>query len=378
MRDTLENRANRAACSYSNHVGPMTCLQRTPSAVKHPCKRASVNDALKWPTDFEALPMVDVYLPMMKAAAIVSAGQLGLFEALSQGPLTLPELARAIDASEFGAAHLSDFLLAVGYLLRDGERLQNAPHTTRWFTKAGNVDYTAGLLWTAESWTLMSGLTAAVRRGAPAKTLWESMREQPHWGPAFSSYMHAFARHLSPDILAKVNVPDEARRMLDLGGSHGLHSIGFCKKHQQLESWIVDLPESLTDTARTVKSHGLEGRIHVKPGNLLSGHWGDEFDIVLYLSVAHNQTAADNAKVLGDIGRALKPNGVLVIHEYLTGAPMDAYDAAFRLTLLVETATQTYSLPEYQGWLAAAGFHPPTVLELSPREKGSLLVAVKR
>jgi O-methyltransferase domain len=331
-----------------------------------------------WPTDFEALPMVDVYLPMMKAAAIVSAGQLGLFEALSQQPLTLSELTKAIGASEFGVSHLTDFLLAVGYLEREGGRLKNAPHSTRWFTKAGNVDYTAGLLWTAESWTLMSGLTAAVKRGAPAKTLWESMREQPHWGPAFSSYMHAFAQHLSPDILQATRLPDNAKRMLDLGGSHGLHSIGFCKKYQALESWIVDLPESLTDTARTVDAHGLTGRIHVKPGNLLAGEWGENYDVVLYLSVAHNQTAADNAKVFGDIGKSLRRGGTLIVHEYLTGAPMDVYDAAFRLTLLVETATQTYSLSEYQAWLEAADFEAPHVIELQPREKGSLLVAVKR
>ena len=40
------------------------------------------------------LPMIDVYLPMMKSAAIISAGQLGLFEALADGPLSADELAR--------------------------------------------------------------------------------------------------------------------------------------------------------------------------------------------------------------------------------------------------------------------------------------------
>ena len=39
----------------------------------------------------------------------------------------------------------------------------------------------AGLLWTAESWGLMGHLTAAVRQGAPEKTLWEPMQERPHW-----------------------------------------------------------------------------------------------------------------------------------------------------------------------------------------------------
>jgi predicted O-methyltransferase YrrM len=337
-----------------------------------------VTPDLDWPIEFSELPMVDVYLPMMKAAAIISAGQLGLFEALSRTALTVPELAQALGASVSGIEHLSDFLRAVGYLDSSEGKLKNAPHATRWFTRASNIDYTAGLLWTAESWTMMSQLTAAVRKGAPNKTLWESMRERPTWGPAFSKYMHAFAQHLSPDILQHVQVPLGARRLLDLGGSHGLHAIGFCRKHPGLDAVIVDLPESLTDTERIIEKAGLRGRITLRHGNLLDGQWGENYDLALYLSVAHNQTATDNAKVIGEIGRVLNPGGMLVIHEYLTGAPMDAYDAAFRLTLLVETATRTYSLEQYEHWTQSAGFGPVQQVVLTPKEKGSLLVALKR
>jgi SAM-dependent methyltransferase len=319
--------------------------------------------------------MADVYLPMMKAAAIISAGQLRLFEALADGPLPLDRLAQATGASEVGIGHLADFLVAVGYLTAGPAGYANSRRATRWFTGGGDVDYTAGLLWTAESWGLMAGLAEAVRRGAPEKTLWASMQEQPHWGPIFSSYMQAFARHLGPDLLRRVALPDGARRMLDLGGSHGLHSVGFCRKYPGLESVIVDFPSALTETEAMLAREGLSSRITVKPGDLLNGDWGRDYDLVLYLSVAHNQTPSDNQRVLGHIGSVLRPGGLLVIHEYLSGAPLDVYDAAFRLTLLVETATRTYSLEEFTAWLSAAGFEPPTRLDLEPREKGSLLFA---
>jgi hypothetical protein len=234
-----------------------------------------------WNDDGADLPMVDVYLPMMKAAALISAGQLRLFEALADGPLPLPALARAIGASEFGAGHLADFLVALGYLTQSEAGFANTPRAG-WFTgrHASGVDYTAGLLWTAESWSLMSNLTAAVRQGAPAKTLWESMEERPHWGPVFSSYMHAFAQHLGPDLLAKVSLPDGALRLLDLGGSHGLHSIAFCRRHPGLNAVIVDLPSALTQTAATLADAKLSDRISLRPGNLLEGDWGDGYDAV--------------------------------------------------------------------------------------------------
>lgn len=321
--------------------------------------------------------MVDVYLPMMKAAAIISAGQLRLFEALAKGPLTTTRLAEVTGASEIGIGHLADFLCAVGYLIQGKDGFSNAPHTARWFTGTSDVDYTAGLLWTAESWSLMSTLTASIRKGAPEKTLWESMQERPHWGPIFSSYMHAFALHLGPDLLEKVKLPAGAKRLLDLGGSHGLHSMAFCRAYPELSSVIVDLPSALTQTEASLTEAKLSERISLRPGNLLEGDWGAGYDVVFYLSVAHNQTAQDNARVIAHIGKVLRPGGLLLIHEYLTGAPLDIYDAAFRLTLLTETATRTYSFEEIASWLAASGFETPTRIDLEPREKGTLITAIK-
>ena len=152
--------------------------------------------------------MVDVYLPMMKAAAIISAGQLRPVRGAHPWAPHHP----AAGQSHRGQR---DRRGAPGRLpggrglppTRTSGAVSNAPHTARWFTGKGGVDYTAGLLWTAESWSLMSNLTGAVRRGAPEKTLWESMQERPNWGPIFSSYMHAFAQHLGPDLLEKVPLP---------------------------------------------------------------------------------------------------------------------------------------------------------------------------
>jgi SAM-dependent methyltransferase len=338
---------------------------------------AHLSKQIPWTEGYADLPMVDVYLPMMKAAAVISAGQLRLFEALADGPLDTARLARAIGASEVGTGRLADFLVAVGYLELTRDGFANAAHTARWFTTKG-FDYTAGLLWTAESWSLMSNLSSAVRRGAPEQTLWESMQERAHWGPIFSNYMQTFARHLGPDLLERVELPSGARRLLDLGGSHGQHSIGFCRKYPALSAVIVDLPSALTHTEEALAEAGMTQRISLRPGDLLEADWGDGYDAVFYLSVAHNQTDANNRRLIAHIGRVLKPGGLLLIHEYLSGEPIDVYDAAFRVTLLVETATRTYSFDEVSGWLSAGGFAAPTRIDLTPREKGSLIVAYKR
>ena len=69
-----------------------------------------------WQENAAELPMLDVYMPMMKAAAIISAGRLGLFETLADGPCSVRTLAKAVGASEVGVESLAEFLVAVGYL----------------------------------------------------------------------------------------------------------------------------------------------------------------------------------------------------------------------------------------------------------------------
>jgi SAM-dependent methyltransferase len=327
------------------------------------------------PTGSAELAMLDVYMPMMKSSAIISAGRLGLFEALSAGPLSATQLAEKITSSLKGTATLADFLVALGYLERQGELLANTASTQRWFTSAGQVDYTPGLLWTHEAWPMMGGLAEAVRSGHPERTLWDAMVEHSHLGELFSSYMAAFASDLGPDLLRHVPVAPEHHRLLDLGGSHGLHAIRFCRRYSQLSAVIVDLPSALTETGTTIAKEQLSERIRLCPGDLQEQDWGSEHDLVFYLSVAHNHTAEENRKIIQRIGDTLTPGGLLVIHEYLAETPLDALDAAFRLTLLLETGTQTYRYEDCCNWLMAAGFVAVERIDLDPREKGSLLLA---
>lgn len=327
------------------------------------------------PTGDAELAMLDVYMPMMKSAAIISAGQLGLFEALADGPLAAGELAGRLQASARGIATLADFLVAIGYLERQDEAYANTAATQRWFTSRGTVDYTPGLLWTAEAWPMLGELAGAVRRGGPQTTLWQAMQARPQLGERFSAYMGAFARDLGPDLLARVPVGDDQRRLLDLGGSHGLHSIRFCERYPQLSAQIVDLPSALSETPATIAAHGLAERIALTPGDVLEFDWGQGFDLVFYLSVAHNQSADDNRRVIRRIRDSLKPGGLLVIHEYLDDQPPGAYHAAFKLTLLYETGTQIHRETDYRDWLAEAGFASVERIDLDPREKGSLLLA---
>jgi Dimerisation domain len=82
-----------------------------------------------FPTGSRELAMLDVYMPMMKSSAIISAARLGLFEALAHGPLPAADLSVKIQASVSGTTVLSNFLISIGYLERKGDNLFNSKST---------------------------------------------------------------------------------------------------------------------------------------------------------------------------------------------------------------------------------------------------------
>jgi 2-polyprenyl-3-methyl-5-hydroxy-6-metoxy-1,4-benzoquinol methylase len=325
-----------------------------------------------------ALPMLDVYLPMMRTAGVLAAAELGLFAKLARGPRTAARLAATLRADVHGITRLADLLVTAGYLVRRrGGSYANSAHTRRWFTADGAVDYTAGLAWTRTAWSLVQDLGGAIVRGGPAKSLWQRMRAEPAMGESFAAYMRAFATHTSPQIVRRARLPRDAKRLLDVGGSHGLHSIAFCRAHPELQAVVFDHPVSLQATLRHVAANGMRGRITTRAGDCVRDDLGRGYDVVLCFSVAHNLSAADNARVLRKCARALNPGGLLVVHDYVRGRMPEPYGAAFDLTLLLEVGHHTHTLREFRDQVRAAGLEAFRHTELVPEAMGSLMTARK-
>ena len=55
----------------------------------------------------------------------------------------------------------------------------------------------------------------------------------------------SLASFIAKEVAQKVRLPDGARRLLDLGGGHGLYSVEFCLKYRELSAIVFDLPTAL-------------------------------------------------------------------------------------------------------------------------------------
>ncbi len=178
------------------------------------------------------------------------------------------------------------------------------------------------------------------------------------------------------DIVDAVTLPPNARRMVDLGGSHGLHSIAFAQRHPELSATIVDLPEALANTPAAIEAAGLTDRVGTRTGDFLTDDIGSGYDLALVFEILHNHTPDENRALLRKTADALGSGGRIVILEDVKGERLDPHNVAFSLAMFACSGDRTYSLPEISEFLDQAGFHSIELLTLP--SSVSLVVATKK
>ncbi|PTL81305.1 methyltransferase [Vitiosangium sp. GDMCC 1.1324] len=318
-------------------------------------------------TDDSALvgnPIDDVIGSTIKYSALVSAAKLGLIKALDGRALTAAELAKELGASVQGVEALADVLVAVNYFSKENGRYRHGPIAEQWLSSKAPQNFMPALMWGYELWNVMWELPQAIKDGKPAQSLWERWADRPEAGKDFSDYMKVKSTLTVSSIVEAAPVPEKARRLLDLGGSHGLHSMAFCKKHPQLTATVMDLPEALANTGHAIAKEGLSQRVELRRGNFLKEQIGEGYDVVLLFEIVHNHTFEENQELLKKISRALNPGGIVIVLEDVKTEKIDAHNTAFSLAMFACSGDRTYSLQEINTWFDAAGLKQSNVIRL--------------
>ena len=323
------------------------------------------------------LDMVSAYVFRMASTGM----RLGLFELFREGSCTAAEAAARLDVDERGIGLLLHGLAAGGYLQRDGERYSIDPVAEKFLlSDPGAVEmmtfYDTLLV---HQW---ADLETSVRSGTPPRDYFRWLSEHPDTLRQFQRMLSEGARQLGDKVVELAALPDTARRMLDLGGGHGIYAAAFCNRHPELHATLFDLPDALEAGREMLADAGLEGRVDFLGGDMLRDDFGSGYDAVLLASVVHCLGPEDNARLLGRVRDALNPGGVVIVSEQVVeGRPNDsilrqAFLQMFSLNLFHLMGGQLYSRETIAGWLTGSGFEPPVLNPVA--ESSFTLFAARR
>lgn len=325
------------------------------------------------------LDLVSAYVFRMASTAV----KLGVFEALREGPLSAAEAAPRLGVDERGLGQLLAGLAAGGYLERDGERYANHEITGKFLLSdspgegAETITFYDTLL--VHLW---ADLESSILSGEPPRDYFRWLGEHPDMLRQFQRMLSGGARQLGGKLVELAALPDTARRLLDLGGGHGIYAAAFCSRHPELRATLFDLPEALEAGREMLADQGMEGRVDFQAGDLLRDDLGGGYDAVLLASVVHCLPPEACARLLARVRGALSPGGVVIVFEQVAERrPGDtelrhAFLQAFSVNLFHLMGGQLYTRDTIAGWLAGNGFEPPEVHPV-PESSFTLFVAAR-
>ncbi len=320
-------------------------------------------------------PSVDAFGSIVFGRALTIAVRRGVFEALSRTPRTALELAATTNLSTKGTELVLESLVVAGYVSTSDTRYSLTTEARKWLLKdspfyIGNLIRYFETLY--ERWRY---LEHSLERGTPPQRYYEKFTDED-WR-VYVYGMRDLARLLLDDVMKRITLTRSAKRLLDLGGSHGLYAIECCRRYPTLTSTIVDFEKALQYTGQIVREEGVGSRVQLLAADFLHAELPQLQDCVLMFNVVHGLTDSENGTLLQRVLGTLKPGGKLYILDQLREEKHRSGLAQFMplmvgLNLLNEIGGNTYSFDQVRNWCDGAG----KVRRLRLRLPGVTLVEV--
>lgn len=251
----------------------------------------------------------------MASRALFAALDADLFGHLAAGAKSLDALTRDTGVSPGRLRALLTACVALGLLVRDGERYANAPASATYLVRTSPAyfgDYFRFQV-SRQIYPTLLHLDAALR--GERVDFYASLRD-PEEARAFTRAQHSGS--LGPaHVVANLVDLRGAGRLLDVAGGSGAFSIVLCERAPELISTIIDFP-TVADVGRAlVAQSGLERRITFFEGDARDVVWPDGNDLLLmsYLLSAVSESSAHD--LLGKAYKALRPGGRLLVHDFV-------------------------------------------------------------
>ncbi|WP_346622011.1 methyltransferase domain-containing protein [Blastococcus sp. HT6-4] len=288
----------------------------------------------------------------------------GVLDAVADGAVATPELARRLDVAE---AELLDAFLrtlaAAGLVRGDGAGWALAP--------AGRAVVTDDLV--RASYEAFAGFhTGLYRDLGPLLAGGPRRRDVTTHGGVIARVSAAFEPFVD-DVLRETVAAVSPRAVLDVGCGAGLQLATMLAAAPEAAGVGVDTDPAAAGLAETtLRERGLTARARIVRDDVRRLTGEEPFDLVLLANVVYYVPADERAALFSDVARLLAPGGTLLV--VTTVATDQLFSRHFDLLLRAQEGRM--SLPDVDGLeagLRAAGLRPREPRRIAP---GAPLVAV--
>ena len=292
----------------------------------------------------------------MASKHLFAASELGVFEALGEGPADLAGLAARSGLTRRTARISADAMVALGLLERHGDRYANSPVAAVFLSGTTPADFRPLLrFWDRLSYPAWSDLAGALGRGHPAHEIFEIDDELV---PIMSAGIAAATAAACQALPAAAGLAPGSR-LLDIGGGTGSWAIALAAAVPDLTATVFELSE-VADVARDeLRATPYRDRVDVLDGNVLTDQLPPGYDAFLLANLVHYYTPETNRSILRRIRTSADPGARLLLADFWTDPshtqPLAAALMAGEFAIHVNDG-DVYSAAEAGDWLTGTGW----------------------
>ncbi len=309
--------------------------------------------ARRWRKD----ELLDIVRGFQPACVLAAGAELGVFDALADGPMTAEALAGELGTDVRATAMLADALAAMEVLAKAGKAYALAPGAADTLTPGGADSAAAMVLHLGNCLRSWGELATVVKTGSPAQRQASTRGEQADL-TAFIEAMDDICRGVADELVAAIG-PPEFGHLLDIGGGPGTWTIAFLRARPGATATLLDLPDVLPIARGHVEAAGLAERVTLAAADMHTDALPAGADLAWVSAIVHQNSRQQNRELFAKTHSALAAGGQMLIRDVLVDAARTSPPggAMFAINMLVHTpGGGVYTFDELSEDVAAAGF----------------------
>ena len=302
------------------------------------------------------------------------AAELGIADLLTQGPLTIEELADRTGTHRGALYRLLRALAGIGIFAEDNQgRFSLTPLADLLRSDAAHSQRSIAIMMGAEFHAAWAELLHSVRTGEPGFKkrfgvhFFQYMEEHPERHGIYDAAMTCVHGGETEPMLDAYDF-SAFRTVADVGGGNGLVLASILRRHPAIQGILFDLP-AVADSARsTVSGTGVSDRMRIEGGSFFSGVPAGA-DAYVLRHIIHDWEDQDAVAILRECRKALAPEGrVLVVEMVLPPGNEPGFGKWLDLMMLL-VAGRERTQEEYSRLFSESGLRMtrviPTASEVS-------------
>ena len=194
--------------------------------------------------------------------------------------------------------------------------------------------------------------------------LFEYLQANPGMAQFFSETMVGFHGR-EPPAVAEAYDFSSIGSLVDVGGASGNMLGHVLSRHPGLRGVLYDLPHVVVDAPPLLERFGVQDRVTIESGSFFesvpAGH-----DAYLLSHIVHDWDDRENAKILGNVREAMKPDSKLLIVEMVLPEGDEPHmGKMLDMMMLLVPGGEERTAREYEALLEPNGFRVTRVVPTS-------------